>query len=73
MVVGDVNSESGNSLATELGCNFLFKKCDVSSYQQQLDLFRSAKDTFGHVNVAISNAGVNAMVDPMMKDRKSVV
>jgi NAD(P)-dependent dehydrogenase (short-subunit alcohol dehydrogenase family) len=34
-------------------------------YQQQLDLFRAAKDAFGPVDVAISNAGINSMVDPI--------
>lgn len=64
VVVGDVNSVAGNSLAEHLGSNFMFKQCDVTSYQQQLDLFRCAKDTFGPVNVAISNAGINSMGDP---------
>lgn len=66
MVVGDVNAEAGKSLATELGSNFLFQKCDVSSYQQQLDLFRSVKEAFGPVNVAVSNAGVNSMEDAII-------
>ncbi|KAF4331512.1 15-hydroxyprostaglandin dehydrogenase [Fusarium acutatum] len=66
VVVGDVKAEAGASLALKLGSNFLFLECDVTSYQQQLDLFQSAKDTFGPVNIAISNAGVNGIMDPMI-------
>ncbi|KAM6505376.1 hypothetical protein FSOLCH5_014596 [Fusarium solani] len=65
VVVGDVNAELGKSLASSLGDNFVFVQCDVAKYQDQLALFREAERSFGGVDIAIANAAVGKLPDPL--------
>ena len=61
VVIGDVDEANGPRIATELGGAFV--RCDVSDPEQVEALFAEAKETFGSVDVAFNNAGVNPPQD----------
>lgn len=59
---GDVLDEPGNALAKELtsdsGSNIKFIHCDVTSYEDNLNLFDTAYKTCGRIDHAVANAGL---------------
>ncbi|KAF9778483.1 hypothetical protein BJ322DRAFT_1014692 [Thelephora terrestris] len=60
------NSDKSNSEAIGL-------RCDVTSWADQLNLFQTAFDAFGSVDVVVANAGINETGDyttPKVKDGK---
>ena len=57
VVIGDVDDESGPSVAAELQGTYV--RCDVTDADQVDALFRAAKDTYGSVDVAFNNAGIS--------------
>ncbi len=61
LVIGDVDGESGERIAGELGGAFV--RCDVTSPEDVELLFRTAKQTFGSVDVAFNNAGISPPED----------
>jgi NAD(P)-dependent dehydrogenase (short-subunit alcohol dehydrogenase family) len=61
VVIGDVDDANGPRIAGELGG--VFVRCDVTSPEEVQALFRAAKDTFGSVDIAFNNAGVNPPQD----------
>ncbi|UPL03005.1 hypothetical protein LCI18_013939 [Fusarium solani-melongenae] len=65
VVVGDLNEEEGKSLVSLLGENLRFVQCDVSKYGDQLTLFQEAERSFGRVDIAIANAAVGKLPDPL--------
>jgi len=63
--VGDLNAKEGESLASRIGERFRFVQCDVTKYKDQLTLFEEAKRSFGGVDIAIANAAVGKLPDPL--------
>jgi NAD(P)-dependent dehydrogenase (short-subunit alcohol dehydrogenase family) len=61
VVIGDVDDANGLRIVEELGGAFVH--CDVTNPEQVETLFRSAKDTFGSVDIAFNNAGINPPQD----------
>jgi NAD(P)-dependent dehydrogenase (short-subunit alcohol dehydrogenase family) len=61
VVIGDVDDANGPRIVEELGGTFVH--CDVTNPEQVETLFRSAKDTFGSVDIAFNNAGINPPQD----------
>jgi NAD(P)-dependent dehydrogenase (short-subunit alcohol dehydrogenase family) len=61
VVIGDVDDANGPRIAQELGGAFVH--CDVTNPEQAETLFRTAKDTFGSVDIAFNNAGINPPED----------
>jgi NAD(P)-dependent dehydrogenase (short-subunit alcohol dehydrogenase family) len=61
VVIGDVDDANGPRIVEELGGAFVH--CDVTNPEQVETLFRSAKDTFGSVDIAFNNAGINPPQD----------
>jgi NAD(P)-dependent dehydrogenase (short-subunit alcohol dehydrogenase family) len=61
VVIGDVNDANGRRLAQDLGGAFVH--CDVTNTEQVQTLFAVAKDTFGSVDIAFNNAGINPPED----------
>ncbi len=61
LVIGDVDGENGERIAGELGGAFV--RCDVTSPDDVELLFRTAKQTFGSVDVAFNNAGISPPED----------
>ena len=57
VVVGDVDDAHGKELADELG--FTYVHVDVTSKDEVDALFKTAKDTYGSVDVAFNNAGIS--------------
>jgi NAD(P)-dependent dehydrogenase (short-subunit alcohol dehydrogenase family) len=57
VVIGDVDDANGPRIADGLGGEFVH--CDVTNPEQVDSLFAAAKDTFGSVDIAFNNAGIN--------------
>ena len=61
VVIGDVDDSNGSRIARELGS--VFVHCDVTNPEQVDTLFRTAKETFGAVDIAFNNAGISPPED----------
>src|SRR5690348_6814679 len=66
VVVGDVNDTLGAELAAELG--FTYTHVDVTSKDEVDALFKTAKDTYGSVDIAFNNAGISPPEDDSILD-----
>jgi len=64
VVITDLNAESGENLANELGENVKFIKHDVTSETDWQNVIKETEEAFGPVNVLINNAGV-AILEPL--------
>jgi NAD(P)-dependent dehydrogenase (short-subunit alcohol dehydrogenase family) len=63
--LGHISTEQGLELESKLNSpNVCFVRCDVSSYQDQLALFATAKCRIGHVDIIIANAGITIAKEP---------
>lgn len=58
VVFGDVDSARGSALAASLPGTTQFLSTDVTKYASFLALFDEAMQLHGHIDVAISNAGI---------------
>ena len=61
VVIGDVDDANGSRIAQEIGGAFVH--CDVTNPEQVETLFRTAKETFGSVDIAFNNAGISPPED----------
>lgn len=61
VVIGDVNAEAGEALATELDATFV--AVEVSDPDQVEALFRTAFETYGSVDIAFNNAEIEPLDD----------
>ncbi|KAH8595664.1 hypothetical protein B0O99DRAFT_709264 [Bisporella sp. PMI_857] len=59
LILGDVQEKEGQELATKLGERALFRKCDVSIWDDVLELFQAGQIQYGGIDVVLANAGVN--------------
>jgi len=66
VVIGDVDDANGPRTAADLGGAFVH--CDVTNPAQVEELFATAKDTFGSVDIAFNNAGINPPQDASILD-----
>ncbi|RYP48887.1 hypothetical protein DL768_005311 [Monosporascus sp. mg162] len=60
----DVNEESGLAVETEVSQQYpraivTFKKCDISSWQNQASAFKEAYQQAGGIDVVMANAGIS--------------
>ena len=60
IVFGDIATENGEALASDLGERATFVPMDVTNYQDHLRLFKTALHKHGHIDHAISIAGITA-------------
>src|SRR5260221_3828868 len=58
VVIADMNSETGNVLAQELGASILFVKTNVVEEESVQAAVQAAVDKFGGVHVSINCAGI---------------
>lgn len=58
VVLTDLNADSGNSLAKELGENALFVRHDVSNSDDWAQVVDQAERAFGPVTILVNNAGI---------------
>lgn len=54
-----MSTPNGEALEAELGDSVAFVRCDVTSYQQQLQLFAVAEESFGGIDIVVANAGIS--------------
>ena len=66
VVIGDVDETNGPRIAEEVGGAFV--KVDVTSKEEVDALFRTAKDTYGSVDIAFNNAGISPPEDDSILD-----
>ena len=70
VVVGDIDDAAGTALAAELGGPDVvtYVHVDVTSKDEVDALFRTAKDTYGSVDIAFNNAGISPPEDDSILD-----
>ncbi len=61
VVIGDVDDDRGEEVAKEVDGTYVH--ADVTSKEQVDALFKTAKDTYGSVDVAFNNAGISPPED----------
>jgi NAD(P)-dependent dehydrogenase (short-subunit alcohol dehydrogenase family) len=66
VVVGDVDDERGEKLATEPGVTYVH--VDVTDKEQVEAMFATAHDTYGSVDIAFNNAGISPPEDDSILD-----
>ncbi len=57
IVIGDVDPVSGEAAASEV--DGIFVKTDVTSAEDVATMFRTAKDSYGSIDIAFNNAGIS--------------
>jgi NAD(P)-dependent dehydrogenase (short-subunit alcohol dehydrogenase family) len=70
VVIGDIDERRGHELVGQLGGAEVatFVQVDVTDKDQVDALFRSAKDTYGSVDIAFNNAGISPPEDDSILD-----
>jgi NAD(P)-dependent dehydrogenase (short-subunit alcohol dehydrogenase family) len=69
VVIGDVNDDAGVQAVSELGADVAtYVHVDVTSKDEVDALFRTAKDTYGSVDIAFNNAGISPPDDDSILD-----
>jgi NAD(P)-dependent dehydrogenase (short-subunit alcohol dehydrogenase family) len=71
VVIGDVDDARGNELAVGLsqnGGSVTYVHVDVTSKDEVDALFKTAKDTYGSVDIAFNNAGISPPDDDSILD-----
>ncbi|MFL6174143.1 MAG: 3-oxoacyl-ACP reductase [Marmoricola sp.] len=66
VVIGDLDDARGKELADELGITYVHT--NVTDKDEVDALFRTAKDTFGWVDIAFNNAGISPPEDDSILD-----
>ena len=66
VVIGDVDDARGKEVAAEVGGTYVH--CDVTDKEQVDAMFRTAKETYGSVDVAFNNAGISPPEDDSILD-----
>lgn len=56
---GDWNDQEGQKIVNELKERIFFRKCDVSNWNDVLNLFHECWKKLGVIHAVLSNAGVN--------------
>ncbi|KAK1142946.1 hypothetical protein N8T08_007187 [Aspergillus melleus] len=61
VTIADVNKERGRALAAELRPNAHFVKCNISSWEEQVEVFEAAISNSPHksCDIVIANAGIS--------------
>lgn len=60
VVIADIDRETGQAAAAELGSDVAFVETDVSKSEQVEALVASAVETFGGLHIMVNNAGIPA-------------
>jgi NAD(P)-dependent dehydrogenase (short-subunit alcohol dehydrogenase family) len=70
VVVGDIDDERGHTLVEQLGGKeyATYVRVDVTDKDQVEALFRTAKETYGSVDIAFNNAGISPPEDDSILD-----
>jgi NAD(P)-dependent dehydrogenase (short-subunit alcohol dehydrogenase family) len=70
LVIGDIDDERGSDLVDEFGGldHATYVHVDVTEKEQVDALFKTAKDTYGSVDIAFNNAGISPPDDDSILD-----
>ncbi|GAB3788530.1 3-oxoacyl-ACP reductase [Nocardioides ungokensis] len=70
VVIGDIDEQRGHELVGQLGGTDLatFVRVDVTDKDEVDALFRTAKETYGSVDIAFNNAGISPPEDDSILD-----
>jgi NAD(P)-dependent dehydrogenase (short-subunit alcohol dehydrogenase family) len=70
VVIGDLNANRGEEVVKEMGGSDVatFVEVDVTDKDQVDTLFRTAKETYGSVDIAFNNAGISPPEDDSILD-----
>ncbi|ELR07902.1 hypothetical protein VC83_08100 [Pseudogymnoascus destructans] len=64
VVIADIDDEVGKESEKKLGENALFVRCDVTSWADQVHLFKLVASTFKRIDLVVCNAGINPELMP---------
>lgn len=64
VIFGDVAEAPSREIECRLSPNAQFFKCDSANYSDQLNLFKTAFQKHGRVDIVIANAGIAIHKDP---------
>ena len=69
VVVADINEEAGGKLQKELASSVAFVRCDVTSWESQLSVFKHAAkvSSTSSIDIVVANAGISS-TDPIFLD-----
>ena len=67
VILADLNSEGGETLAAELGAHAAFEEADVTSVSDWERLVASAQERFGRLDIVVNNAGYTHVNKPMLE------
>jgi meso-butanediol dehydrogenase/(S,S)-butanediol dehydrogenase/diacetyl reductase len=77
LVIADLNTDQGEAVAKELGDGrCLFRKVDVSDFDQVKTLMDHAADAFGGLDILFNNAGIGSLApapDLALEDWRRVI
>ncbi|KAF8629223.1 hypothetical protein AX17_005806 [Amanita inopinata Kibby_2008] len=62
VVIGDLDVTGAKKVVNEIeraGGNAIYRECNVTRWDEQVDLFESAMSTFGSVDIVVPNAGIS--------------
>jgi NAD(P)-dependent dehydrogenase (short-subunit alcohol dehydrogenase family) len=68
VLIGDVDSDGGKSLAADLGDGALFLESDVADFDQVGKLVSTAVEHYGGLHVMVNNAGVSGTMHRRFMD-----
>lgn len=68
VVIGDIDADAGQALATELGERAAFHRTDVSDIEQIQSLIDFAVERFGGLDVMFNNAGIGTPIKNFLDD-----
>ncbi|KAL6250762.1 hypothetical protein RBB50_003065 [Rhinocladiella similis] len=71
VVIADVSERDGERLSKELGSSARFVKCDVSSWADQVAVFKAAaaSSPSGRIDVVIPNAGIGGQLESVFSTK----
>jgi NAD(P)-dependent dehydrogenase (short-subunit alcohol dehydrogenase family) len=64
VVIADIDEKIGKESEKKLGENALFVRCDVTSWADQVNLFKVVASTFKRIDLVVCNAGINPELVP---------
>lgn len=68
VVIADVETDRGETLAKSLGVNAVFRQTDVSDPEQVAALVGGAVEKFGGLHVMVNNAGISSPLRKLLDD-----
>lgn len=76
VVLTDINTEKGNSLAQELGKNALFIQHNVTSEEDWYKVIEGCEQQFGVVDILVNNAGItfsSSILNTTLADYRRII